>query len=82
MVNLLHKVSVNDCFLVKSGGNQHGHGKQVAVVKRISKKGNVYCDKYRMKPVKCVAKNYKLEPDNIISAFAKFRHKLPLHPAQ
>ncbi len=62
-------MQVGDCYIVESGANQHGAGRQVAVVERINKKGDAYCKKYNRNTLKCIAKNYKLEPDKIVTTW-------------
>jgi len=60
------KFKVGDCFLVKSGANALGTGKQIAIVMRRTKK-NAYCRKFSIRQnLKIVAFDYKLDPDRII----------------
>jgi len=60
------KFKVGDCFLVTSGANALGTGKQIAIVMRRTKK-NAYCCKFSIRQnLKMVAINYKLDPDRII----------------
>lgn len=59
-------VSLGDCFLVESGANASGKGKQVAVVTKRTGK-NMFCCKFSIKQkFKIVAKKYKLEESRII----------------
>ena len=66
-------MNVGDCYIIESGANQHGTGRQVAVVERINKKGDAYCKKYNRNTWKCVAKNYKLELDKIVLHYASLQ---------
>ena len=61
------KAQIGDCFLVQSGANKNGTGKQLAIVVKTTKK-HAYCYKLsiRIKGFKIVANNYKLDESRII----------------
>ena len=57
---------IGDCFLVQSGANGSGTGKQLAIVVKRTPK-NAYCYKLSIRQgFKLVAENYKLDPSRII----------------
>ena len=59
-------INVNDKFLIKHGANHHGHGTALFVVKRITKQGNVYGEKWHKSKDILINNNYKLEYDYIL----------------
>ena len=66
LVKYTDKFKIGDCFLVRSGANALGTGKQIAIVMRRTKK-NAYCCKFSIRQyLKMVAINYKLDPERII----------------
>jgi hypothetical protein len=61
---------IGDCFLVQSGANKSGTGRQLAIVVKRTKK-NAYCYKLSIRQgFKLVADNYKLDPSRIIKKVA------------
>lgn len=62
----LEKIKVGDSFLIEGGGNDHGFGRQIALVRKISKQGNVYCAKFSQKNKCVIAKKHKLQIDKIV----------------
>jgi len=61
-------IAIGDAFLVKGGSNSHGAGTQIALVRKITKQGNVYCFKISKRTASVVARNYRLETDHVIEA--------------
>ena len=61
---------IGDCYLVQSGANSSGTGRQLAIVVKRTKK-NAYCYKLSIRQgLKLVADNYKLESSRIIKKVA------------
>ena len=61
---------IGDCFLVQSGANKSGTGRQLAIVVKRTPK-NAYCYKLSIRQgLKLVAENYKLTPSRIIKKLA------------
>jgi hypothetical protein len=61
---------IGDCFLVRSGANKSGTGRQLAIVVKRTPK-NAYCYKLSIRQgFKLVAENYKLDPSRIIKKVA------------
>ena len=61
---------IGDCFLVRSGTNKSGTGRQLAIVVKRTPK-NAYCYKLSIRQgLKLVAENYKLTPSRIIKKLA------------
>lgn len=61
---------IGDCYLVRSGANKSGTGKQLAIVVKRTPK-NAYCYKLSIRQgFKLVADNYKLDPSRIIKKLA------------
>ena len=50
-------IAIGDAFLVKGGSNSHGAGTQIALVRKITKQGNVYCFKISKRTASVVARN-------------------------
>ena len=62
-------IRVGDAFLVYGGANQHGSGQQIALVNKITKYGNIYCEKFSIRRKKSIGKKCRLDVDDIISRF-------------
>ena len=61
---------IGDCFLVESGANKSGTGRQLAIVVKRTPK-NAYCYKLSIRQgLKLVADNYKLDKSRIIKKLA------------
>ena len=61
---------IGDCFLVRSGANKSGTGRQLAIVVKRTPK-HAYCYKLSIRQgLKLVAENYKLTPSRIIKKLA------------
>ncbi len=61
---------IGDCYLVESGANKSGTGRQLAIVVKRTKK-NAYCYKLSIRQgFKLVADNYKLDKSRIIKKLA------------
>lgn len=62
-----NKIKVGDAFFVKGGANEHGRGTQVALVRKVTEQGKVFCVKFSQKTKNVVAKNYRLKSEDIIN---------------
>ena len=61
---------IGDCYLVQSGANKSGTGRQLAIVVKRTPK-HAYCYKLSIRQgLKLVAENYKLTPSRIIKKLA------------
>jgi len=58
-------INLGDIFLVYGGANQHGSGQQIAIVNKITKYGNIYCEKLSIRKKKSIGKKCRLALDDI-----------------
>ena len=63
----IDNIKLYDAFLIYGGRNHHGQGKQLAIVNKITKHGNIYCEKFSIRKKHCIGLKCKLDADNIIS---------------
>ena len=62
----IEDINLGDVFLVYGGANQHGSGQQIAIVNKITKYGNIYCEKLSIRKKKSIGKKCRLDLDDII----------------
>lgn len=61
------KLKVGDCFFASSGANSYGSGMQIAIVHKVTSRGNAYCYKFSIrKQGKPVALNHRITEQEII----------------
>ena len=59
-------ININDKLIIKHGFNNYGHGTAVFITKRITKRGNIYGEKWNKSMNKLINNNYKLESSYIL----------------